>query len=146
VDLIDLDYTARTVLAAPQVAAGASVTVPVPESESQLLVACRFRVATSAVVASRTPIVSVLGGDGISIVDAVSGFAITAGSTADFSFAAGLAEWDAAGSVFASGGLFAIPLAAGDSVQISLSSGDAGDQISRVRLTLLQTPIRPDDR
>jgi hypothetical protein len=140
---LDFDYTERTVLAAPLGAAGAAVTVPCPESQDQILIAVRFRLATSAVVATRSPVVSVLDGSGISLIDCVSGFGLTAGSTADFSFVNGLGEWDAAGGVFASGPLAELPLDAGDTIQISVQAMDAGDQLSRVRLTLLQVPIRP---
>lgn len=145
-DQLTFDYEERTVLAVPQPAAGQGVTVPVPESETQQLVAVRLRLVTSAVVASRTPIVSILGGDGISIADSVAGFALTAASTADFSFIFGLGEWDAAGGVFASGPVTCIPLVAGDQIQISVQAIDVGDQLSRIRLTLLQVPVRDDPR
>lgn len=145
-DQLTLDYEERTVLAVPQPAVGQGVTVTVPESETQQLVAVRLRLVTSAVVATRTPIVSILGGDGISLVDLVAGFGLTASSTADFSFGAGLGEWDAAGGVFASGPLPSIPLLAGDQIQISLQAGDVGDQISRIRFTLLQAPVADDLR
>lgn len=135
----------RTVLAAPQPAAGAGVTVGVPESEHQQLLAVAFRLVTSAVVATRTPVVSVTDGSGVNIVGVAAGFGTTASSTADYSFAVGLGEWDQSNNANASGALPPFPLAEGDSIVISVGAIDVGDQISRVRVTLLQTPVRDED-
>lgn len=140
------EYMERTVLAVGQPAAGAGVTVPVPQSEQQQLVAVTMRLVTSAVVANRTPVVTITGGDGVAVGIAVAGFALTAGSTADFAFVAGLKEWDSAGGSLASGPCPELPLVAGDSVVISVNGIDAADQLSRIRVAIVQTPIRDDDR
>jgi hypothetical protein len=132
----------RTVLAAPQPAAGAGVTVGVPESEYQTLVAVSFRLVTSATVATRTPVVSVTDGSGVALVGVASGFGATASLTVDYSYAAGVAEWDQSNSANASGGLPAFPLAEGDNIVISVGNVQVADQISRVRVTLLQRAVR----
>lgn len=132
----------RTVLAAPQPAAGAGVTVSVPESEYQTLVAVNFRLVTSATVATRTPVVSITDGSGVAIMGVAAGYGATANTTADYSFAVGLGEWDQSNNANASGGLTPLPLAAGDSIVISVGAIDATDQISRVRVTLLQRAVR----
>jgi len=132
----------RTVLASPQPAAGQGVTVGVPESEYQTLIAVAFRLVTSAVAATRTPVVSVTDGSGVNIIGVAAGFGTTASSTVDYSFAVGLGEWDQSNSANASGGLPALPLSAGDSIVVSVGAIDVGDQLSRVRVTLLQRPVR----
>jgi hypothetical protein len=132
----------RTVLAAPQPAAGAGVTVGVPESEYQTLVAVAFRLVTSNVVATRTPVVSVTDGSGVAIMGVAAGFGTTASSTADYSFAVGLGEWDQSNNANASGALPPFPLAAGDSIVVSVGAIDTADQLSRVRVTLLQRAVR----
>jgi hypothetical protein len=132
----------RTVLAAPQPAAGVGVTVSVPESEYQTLVAVAFRLVTSATIATRTPVVSVTDGSGVNLIGVAAGYGTTAGSTADYSFAAGLGEWDQSNNANASGGLISFPLDGGDSIVISVGAIDATDQLSRVRVTLLQRAVR----
>lgn len=141
--LIGSGVVRRTVLATPSVAAGAGVTVGIPESEYQQLVAVTFRLATSAVVATRVPVVTVTDGSGVAVMSVSSGYGATAGTTADYCFAVGLGEWDQSNNATASGGLPAFPLDGGDSIVISVGAIDAGDQISRVRVTLLQQAVRP---
>lgn len=132
----------RTVVAPGQVAVGTGVTVPVPESEYQQLVAVSFRLVTSAVVATRTPVVSVTDGSGVAIVGVAAGYGATASTTADYTFAVGLGEWDQSNNAVASGALPPLTLDAGDTIVIDVGAIDAGDQISRVRVTLLQAPVR----
>lgn len=132
----------RTVLAAPQPAAGSGVTVGVPESEYQTLVAVAFRLVTSAVVATRTPVVSVTDGSGVAILAVAAGYGATASTTVDYSYAVGLGEWDQSNNANASGGLTPLVLDAGDSIVVSVGAIDVGDQISRVRVTLMQDPVR----
>lgn len=132
----------RTVLAAPQPAAGAGVTVGVPRSEWQQLLAVSFRLVTDATVATRTPVVAVTDGSGVNIIGVAAGYGATASTTADYSFAVGLGEWDQSNNANASGALPPLPLAEGDSIVISIGAGVAGDQVSRVRVTLLQSPVR----
>lgn len=143
--LAELDYDYRTVLAPGNTGAGAGVVEPVPASERQRLLACTFHLVTSAAVATRTPILSVRDGSGVSIARAVAGFGLTASDAADFSFAYGLAEWDSATSQAASGPCPLIPLSAGDTLRIDVASMDVADQISAVRFVLLQIPVRPDE-
>ena len=133
----------RTVLAAPQPVAGTGFTVTVPESERQQLLAVTFRIVTSAVVATRYPHVAVTDGSGVAIIDVCAGYGVTAGSTADYSFVYGLAEWDSASTTNASGPLPPFPLREGDNIVVSVANIDTTDQISRIRVTLLQEPVRP---
>jgi hypothetical protein len=134
----------RTVLASPQPAAGQGVTVGVPESEYQTLLAVTFRLVTSASVATRVPIVSITDGSGVALVNCPAGKSTVASLTADYTFAVGLGEWDIASTTNAAGGLPTLPLAAGDSIVVSVSAIDAADQLSRVRVTLLQRVVRVD--
>lgn len=131
--------THRALLAAAQPAAGAGVTVQVPGADYQTLICVAFRLVTSAVVGNRTPKVSVVGGDGVFVASCAAGFATTAGTTVDYSFANGLHEWDSAGTTVASGPCPNIPLEDGDTVTVTVDGIDAGDQLSRVRVTLIQT-------
>lgn len=141
-ELVGSGAVQRTVLAAPQPAAGAGVTVSAPKSEWQQLVAVNFRLVTSAVVATRVPVVSVTDGSGVNIIGVAAGYGATANTTADYSFVVGLGEWDQSNNANASGPLPPLPLAEGDSIVVSVGAIDAGDQISRVRVTLLQQPTR----
>lgn len=143
-DLVGSGAVQRTVLAAPQPAAGTGVTVPTPQSEYQQLLAVAFRLVTSAVVATRTPVVSITDGSGVSIAGVAAGYGLTAGSTADYSFVVGLGEWDQSNNAVASGSLPPLTLTAGDSIVISVGAIDVGDQLSRVRVTLLQVPVRDE--
>ena len=127
---------------APGGAAGTgTITVQVPDPGAWYIAAVTFRVATDATVATRTPVIQVLDGSNVPMAVAASGFGITASLTTDYSFAAGLYEWDFAGSLFASGPAPQVPLSPGDSITLSLSAGVAGDAISRVRLSL--APLAP---
>lgn len=129
-------------LAPPQPAAGSGFTVVSPESEYQTLVAVAFRIVTSAVVATRTPVVSVTDGSGVAMLGVASGFGTTASLTVDYSFSVGTTEWDQSNNAVASGALPPFPLSAGDSIVVSVGAIDAGDQISRIRVTLLQRAVR----
>lgn len=133
----------RTVIAAPQPAAGNGVTVAVPGSETQQLLAVSFRLVTSAAVATRRPAVSVTDGTGTQLAAVASSTTSAASLTTDYSFAVGVGNAAGASGASASESLPPLPLESGDSVVISVASIDAGDQISRVRVTLLQEPVRP---
>lgn len=110
----------------------------------QQLVAVTFRLVTSAAVATRVPIVSVTDGAGVAIIVCPAGKSTAAGLTTDYTFAVGLGEWDIASTTQAAGPLPPLPLGDGDSITITVSAIDVGDQISRVRVVLLQSPIRAD--
>lgn len=127
----------RIVIAAGQVAAGGSVTVQVPDPDQWQIGAVTFRVVTSAVVGTRTPLLTVNGGDAVAIAVAAAGYGITASSTSDYSYCLGLSEWDQSNNAAASGPAPTLPLDPGDSLVLTLGNGDVGDQISRVRVVLL---------
>ena len=135
----------RSVIAPAQPSAGSGVTVTLPEAVYMELVAVTFRLVTSAVVATRTPVVSVLDGSSVALAAVAAGYGATANTTADYSFVAGVAEWDQSNNANASGGLGPFPIDAGDSLAITVGAIDAGDQISRVRVIVLQRNVRDDD-
>lgn len=128
----------RSLLAAAQPSAGATVTIQVPGADYQYLYAVAFRIVTSAVVGNRTPKVSVVAGDGVFITSVAAGFATTANTTVDYSFCHGLAEWDSAGTTVASGPGPTMPLEDGDTITVTVDNMDVGDQLSRVRVVLIQ--------
>jgi len=127
-----------------QPAVASSVTVVVPEAVRWILLAVCFRVVTDANVANRTPVLTVLDGSGVARARVAAGFATTASTTVDYTFANGLAEWDSAGTTIASGPGPVLPLQDGDSLVISVDGVQAGDQVSRVRVTALQRAVRAD--
>lgn len=135
----------RRVIAPPQPAAGAGVTVSVPEASTWTLLSVAFRLVTSATVQTRTPLVAITDGTGFNIGGAVSGFGQTAGSTADFLFSHGVAEWDQSNNAVASGGLPRLLLDGGDSVVITIGNIDTTDQVSRVRVVVMQDDNPPQD-
>jgi len=132
----------RSVIAPGQVAAGTGVTVTFPESEWQQLVAVSFRLVTSAAVATRRPAVAITDGSGVTLVTVPSSITSAASLTTDFSFAFGVGASSGASGTSVSESLPPLPIAEGDSLVISVAAIDVADQISRVRITLLQRPVR----
>jgi len=55
------------------------------------IVSFTFRLTTDGTVATRTPLLSILGGDGVAIAVAAAGYGATASTTADYSYTRGLA-------------------------------------------------------
>lgn len=113
-----------------------TVTLSVPDPYAWQIVAVTFRVVTSAVAGTRTPTLTILGGDQVAVAIAAAGYGITASSTADYSYCYGLSEWDQANSAAASGPTPAIPLLPGDTLSLALANADTGDAISRVHVSL----------
>lgn len=133
---VDFPAEGRKTFALPGAIGTGTATLAVPDPGAWYIAALTFRVVTDATVATRTPVITVLDGSSIPMAVASGGFGITASLTTDYSYAAGLYEWDFAGSLFASGPAPQVPLLPGDTVSLSLSAGVAGDAISRVRLSL----------
>lgn len=137
-----------SVIAVPNPGTGNAPSFAVPGSEALVVVAVSFQLVTSAVVATRTPIVEVTDGAGVLIVGAVAGFGATASGTFQYTFAHGLAEWDsvtpAAGTQFASGPGPLLPLGVGDTITVAVANLDAGDALTNLRLVVLQDAIRDD--
>lgn len=131
----DFPPDARQVLAPGGVAGTGTITVQVPDPGAWYLAAVAFRVVTDATVATRTPLVSIVDGSGVAIGGAAAGYGITASSTADYLFSAGLSEWDQSNNAAASGPIATLPLSPSDAIQITLGAGVAGDAISRCRVT-----------
>lgn len=135
----------RTVVAPGQPAAGSGFTYLLPESEVSQLYAVTFRLVTSATVATRVPTVTVTDGTGTPLAVIAAGKTQVASLTGDWTFAVGLGAWDAASTAVLSGGLPALPLGAGDSIVVGVNAIDTTDQLSRIRIVLLQESVRPDD-
>jgi hypothetical protein len=129
---------------AGQPAVASSVTIVMPEAVRWILRAVCFRIATDANVANRTPVLTVLDGSGVARASVAAGVATVASKTADYTFANGLAGWVAAGTAVVSGPGPVLPLQDGDSLVISVDGVQAGDQVSRVRVTALQRAVRAD--
>lgn len=139
------DYLSRTVIPVGTPAAGGGFTRTFEESEYWLLLAVTLQLVTDATVGNRNVVVALTDGAGGTIVRTVSGFAQTPSSTANYSFARSSSEWDSDLATVASGPLFDIPVAPGDSLVVSITGAGAADQMSAVRLTLLKAPVRDDD-
>src|SRR6185312_8272033 len=94
-------------IANPAVATAASIKCP--GAVVWYLQAISFDFTVDTTTATRTPYVTVDNAAGTYAVVCVAGYAATAASmgtqTTRFSFAAGLAEWDAASTAYASGPL-----------------------------------------
>jgi hypothetical protein len=129
---------------AGQPAVASSVTIVMPEAVRWILLAVCFRIVTDANVANRTPVLTVLDGSGTARASVAAGVATVASKTADYTFANGLAGWVAAGTSVVSGAGPVLPLQDGDSLVISVDGVQAGDQVSRVRVTALQRAVRAD--
>lgn len=98
--------------------------------------AITFRLVTDATVQTRTPVLQVLAGDNFPIATAAAGYGATAGTTADYGFVRGLAEWDQGNNAFASGPAPLIPLDPGDSIVLQIANGVAADAVSRYHIVL----------
>lgn len=132
----------RGVIALPQPAAGAGITRGWESSEEGTLISVTFRLVTSAVVATRTPVVQITDGTGQAILTVVAAASATAGTTADYCLAVGLNAASLTSATFASGPLSPFPFRAGDTLVISVDSIDVGDQLSRGRAVVMRHPVR----
>lgn len=136
------------VLNIAQPSVGSDATWNCSGAEYYGILAVSFTLATSAVVGTRTPVLEWIGGDGRVIVAACAGQGTTASSTARYTYAAGLGEWDFAGVAFASGPLPRVPIAMGEvsSVVIHIDTMDTADQLSAISIVASQVSVRPDTR
>lgn len=123
--------------------AGTGVSVTLPESELQQVIAVSFRLVTSAVVATRVPRVTLTDGSGVLLASSVTGTTSAASLTTDYTFALHGGPWTGASGAVTSGPLFDVIAAEGDAIGIAVAAIDVGDVLSRVRITLLQQPVRP---
>jgi hypothetical protein len=133
---VDFPPDRRQVYAPGGTTGNLTITQAVPDPGAWYIVSIAFRVVTDGTVATRTPVVTITDGSGANIAAAAAGYGITASSTADYAYTAGLSEWDQSNNAVASGPAPSMPLAAGDSIVISLGAGVVGDAISRVRIVL----------
>lgn len=100
------------------------------------IVAVTFRLTTDGTVATRTPVLTILGGDNVAIAVAAAGYGATATTTADYSYTQGLSEWDQSNNTAASGPAPSMPLDPGDTIQLTIGAGVAGDTVTRVHIVL----------
>lgn len=121
-------------------AVGSSVTRKVPGETFERPVTFRYKLVTSAVVGSRFPAMSILDGDGTTVIHVESNVAVGAGSTSFMNFFVG-----AGGAVYVSSGDNTAPmpdivLPPGFQVQGSVTQQLGGDQISLARLYICRYP------
>lgn len=139
------DGAYRSVIAVAQPPVGTVPSYRESGAVEQRLIAVSFTLATSAVVATRTPHVRVTDGAGAVIADAVAGWAITASSTLAYSYAEGLSEWlITTTNTVASGPCPLLVLGLGDTLSIQVDAIDVGDQISAVKILAVTFPVRSD--
>jgi hypothetical protein len=143
VSSVDFPQVPRLVVAPGGFAGNGSATVQVPDPAPGMddanvwqIQSVTFRLVTDATVQTRTPVVQVTDGTGQAIATAAAGYGATAGTTADYGYVRGLAEWDQANNAFASGPAPLIPLDPGDAIVISIANGVAADAVSRIRVVL----------
>lgn len=134
------DYLVPSVVYVPKPAASGGFSYATPGSVFQEIISCSFDLVTSAVVGNRTPVLEVIDGTGRAIVAAAAGWAVTASSTARYSFVRGLSEWDTAGVSFASGPIFRVPIVMGEAITLAIDGVQAGDQVSNIALVFLAEP------
>lgn len=121
-------------------AVGLSVTRKVPGETFERLITFRYKLVTSAVVGSRFPAMSILDGDGNTVIHVESNVAVGASATAFMNFFVG-----AGAAVYVSSGdnTAAIPdmvLPPGFQVQGTVTQQLAGDQISLAKLYVCRYP------
>lgn len=140
---VDFPQVPRLVAAPAGIAGNATLTYQVPDpgpGQRQYgvweIVSVTFRLTTDGTVATRVPVLSILGGDQIAIGVAVAGFGATANTTADYGFTQGLAEWDQGNNAFASGPAPTMPLDPGDAITLQVAAGVATDTVTRVHIVL----------
>lgn len=126
--------------------AGIEPSFNVPGSERMLLMGVSFVLTAAAGGSNRTPVLEIKDGSGVIQCCAVAGFALTPGSSATYGYTHGLSEWDQANNLFASGPCPMLPMDSATVVTIHVENLAAGDTLTNIRLTLLQAPVRDDDR
>jgi hypothetical protein len=141
--LDDFPQVPRQVATPEGIAGNGTLTFAVPdpgpggrEHGAWQIVSVTFRLTTDATVATRTPVLSVLGGDGVAIAVAAAGYGATANTTADYSYTQGLSEWDQSNNAAASGPAPTLPLDPGDRIQLTVGAGVVGDTVTRVHIVL----------
>jgi len=130
---------------APAPVAGASYTYTVGPWDRMRLVFATFTLTTDANAANRYVTVEYPGPDGVSVLADAATVLVTANTTAQrfvASLRRGPAEWNTGTDVFFP--LAGIWLEAGRTIVINIANVQAGDLLSKVRLTFDSTPVRDD--
>lgn len=126
-------------------AAGASYTYIVKPWDRMRLVFCTFTLATDANAANRYTTIEYPGPDGVSVLADGATVVLTANTAAQRFIGAyqrGTAEWNTNTDVFFP--LSGIWLEVGRTIVINVANVQAGDQLSKIRLTFDVTPVRGD--
>lgn len=126
-------------------AAGASYTYTVTPWDRMRLVFCTFTLATDVNAANRYVTIEYPGADGVSVLTDAATVVVTANTTAQRfvgTIFRGTAEWNTNTDVFFP--LSGIWLEVGRTVVINVANIQAGDQLSKIRLTFDSTPVRDD--
>ena len=121
----------RSLISVPNPAAGADWSYSIPPSTIVHLFTITAQLVTSAVVANRTPVLSVSIG-GVSIYTDPSEVTVTASSTRIYSYANGVNSLSAGNA--ARGGIPDLWLETGAVISVATGGIDAGDQWSAITL------------
>lgn len=133
-----------SVVALPSPAAGAGFTYTVPGSERQLVAVVSFQLVTAVAVAARLVSLTLLGGDGVRIGRFASGFTQAASLTSVYTFAVGITAYGANDAASIGAPLPPLWLPDGGSLAVTIANVQAADQVSVVRVTVYQAPVRDD--
>jgi hypothetical protein len=130
---------------APVPEAGSSYTYTVTPWDRMRLVFCTFTLATDANAANRYVTIEYPGADGVSVVGDGAAVVVTANTIAQRYNALlnrGAGEWNTNTDVFFT--LSGIWLEVGRTIVINIANVQAGDLLSKVRLTFDVTPVAGD--
>lgn len=134
-----------SVVGRPDPAAGGGFTYALPFSERSLVAAVTFQLVTAAAAASRIVYLDLLDSGGVRIGRFSPGLNQTATHTTVYTFAVGLNAYGVADAASMGAPLPFLPLPDGCTVSVGITAVQAADQISGIRLTVLQAPVRDDD-
>lgn len=126
----------------PAVAVASGFTYNVPRSETQLLLAVTFQLVTDANAANRRVVVNYRDSNNTTFAAIPAPFIQTATLTTVYTFALGASVGGDDGAANIGGALPYLPLKGGESVVVTITNVQAGDQASSIRLFVLQDHVR----
>jgi hypothetical protein len=133
------------VISLPQPAVATVAKRKCPPAVVWYLQSVSFILTVDTTAGTRTPYVTVDNAAGDYVAACVGGYAATAAGSGtqatQYTFAVGLAEWDAAGTNYASGPLATLWIAENQEVAVRVDNIQAADQLSKVTLQVLQYPV-----
>jgi hypothetical protein len=130
-------------------AATTDASITVPNSEYWRLIACSFSLTVNTTAGTRTPVLQVDNGAGVTILNAVSGYGMPAAASSTqltrYCYSYGLSGWNEAGLNYASGGLGPLEMIPGQKITIHIDNMQTGDQLSAIELQVSQVPVDVPD-